>query len=112
MTILNVFFGGQPCGQVEQTSTGNLSFRYHDEYRFQPTATPLSLSMPLAARDHPKRSVLPFLQGLLPDSEGALEAFAIARDELVSQIPDANPVADVLVRNIGRLPLILAEREV
>jgi serine/threonine-protein kinase HipA len=76
VTILDVYFGGQACGQVEQTSTGNLTFRYLEEYRSQPGATPLSLSMPLVAREHPKKSILPFLQGLLPDSEGALKAIA------------------------------------
>lgn len=73
---LNVFMDGTPCGQVEQTASGNLTFRYADEYSALPDATPLSLSMPLAASLHKKRAVLPFLQGLLPDSEGALRTIA------------------------------------
>ncbi|WP_309928368.1 HipA domain-containing protein [Arthrobacter sp. 1088] len=67
---------GTHCGRVEQTSSGNLTFRYSSEYRAMTNATPLSLSMPLAAASHKKRAVLPFLQGLLPDSEGALRTIA------------------------------------
>ncbi len=73
---LDVYLAGVLCGVVEQTDSGNLSFRYDDDYRMTPEATPLSLSMPLAASHHPKRSVLPFLEGLLPDSAPALSAIA------------------------------------
>ncbi|PRB40659.1 phosphatidylinositol kinase [Arthrobacter sp. MYb23] len=73
---LDVFMDGIPCGRVEQTPTGNLTFRYSPEYQAVPDATPLSLSMPLAATSHKKRAVLPFLQGLLPDSDGALRTIA------------------------------------
>lgn len=73
---LDVFMDGTLCGRVEQSPSGNLTFRYEPEYQAAPNATPLSLSMPLAATLHKKRSVLPFLQGLLPDSEGALQTIA------------------------------------
>ncbi|WP_309075707.1 HipA N-terminal domain-containing protein [Paenarthrobacter sp.] len=49
--------------RVELTPSGNLTFRYDPEYQAIPDATPLSLSMPLAAASHKKRAVLPFLQG-------------------------------------------------
>lgn len=73
---LDVYLGGVLCGVVEQTVSGNLSFRYDETYRTAPDATPVSLSMPLVAANHPKRSVLPFLEGLLPDSAIALSAIA------------------------------------
>ncbi|MDZ4091692.1 MAG: HipA domain-containing protein [Arthrobacter sp.] len=73
---LDVFMDGTLCGRVEQTSSGNLTFRYRPEYQVMPDATPLSLSMPLAAALHKKRAVLPFLQGLLPDSDGAMRTIA------------------------------------
>jgi serine/threonine-protein kinase HipA len=73
---LAVYLDGELCGSVEQTLSGNLTFRYEDEYRTKADPTPLSLSMPLAATTHKKRSILPFLQGLLPDSEEALNAIA------------------------------------
>lgn len=73
---LDVFMDGTRCGRVEQTLSGNLTFRYSPDYQTIPEATPLSLSMPLAAATHKKRAVLPFLQGLLPDSDGALRTIA------------------------------------
>lgn len=76
VTELVVYLDGARCGSVEQTQTGNVTFSYTDDYRLRPGATPLSLSMPLAAATHKKRSILPFLQGLLPDSEEALNAIA------------------------------------
>ena len=85
---------GTLCGGVEQSPSGNLTFRYDPEYQASPNATPLSLSMPLAATLHKKRSVLPFLQGLLPDSEGALQT--IARRFRVSP---SNPFA--ILEHIG-----------
>lgn len=91
---LEVFMDGTLCGRVEQSSSGNLTFRYYPEYQAAPNATPLSLSMPLAATLHKKRNVLPFLQGLLPDSEGALQT--IARRFRVSP---SNPFA--ILEHIG-----------
>jgi serine/threonine-protein kinase HipA len=92
---LDVYLGGVLCGVVEQTSSGNLSFRYDEAYRITPEATPLSLSMPLVASHHPKRSVLPFLEGLLPDSALALSAIATTFG-----VSPRNPFA--LLSHIGR----------
>lgn len=71
---LHVYLDGELCGHLEQTSSGNLTFTYDDSYRAGRNPTPLSLSMPLAVKVHKKRSVSPFLRGLLPDSEEALRA--------------------------------------
>lgn len=76
VTELVVYLDGERCGSVEQTQAGNVTFNYDDEYRLRQGSTPLSLSMPLAAATHQKRAILPFLQGLLPDSEEALNAIA------------------------------------
>ncbi|WP_164520320.1 HipA domain-containing protein [Specibacter cremeus] len=73
---LNLYLDGTLCGAVEQTPSGNLTFRYDEPYRKLPDPTPLSLSMPLSVAVHKKRSILPFLQGLLPDNEEALRAIA------------------------------------
>ena len=91
---LDVFMDGRLCGRVEQSPSGNLTFRYDPGYQAVQNATPLSLSMPPAATLHKKRSVLPFLQGLLPDSEGALQT--IARRFRVSP---SNPFA--ILEHIG-----------
>jgi serine/threonine-protein kinase HipA len=92
---LDVYLGGVLCGVVEQTSSGNLSFRYDGDYRTARGATPLSLSMPVAASHHPKRSVLPFMEGLLPDSSVALSAIATTFG-----VSPKNPFA--LLSHIGR----------
>jgi serine/threonine-protein kinase HipA len=76
VTKLVVYLDGKRCGAVEQTPTGNVTFGYDEDYRLQRGATPLSLSMPLAAAMHKKRAILPYLRGLLPDSEEALNAIA------------------------------------
>jgi serine/threonine-protein kinase HipA len=73
---LDLYLDGERCGTVEQTPTGNMTFVYDEQYRSRPGATPLSLSMPLAAATHKKRAIFPYLQGLLPDSEEALNAIA------------------------------------
>lgn len=58
---LLVYLDGILCGHLEQTSGGNLSFKYDDTYRSGPSPTPLSLSMPLAVTVHKKRAVLPLV---------------------------------------------------
>lgn len=74
MNELAVFLDGRPCGVLQQSISGDLAFEYDAEYAR--TATPLSLSMPMARTRHKKKSVLPFLDGLLPDNIAAREAMA------------------------------------
>ena len=74
MKKLVVFLEGLECGQITQTSQGNLSFAYDKKYLG--TNTPLSLSMPVGFAQYPKRKIHPFLKGLLPDNPNALQALA------------------------------------
>ena len=76
MTDLVIYLDDQPCGVATQSATGSITFRYDESYRRGAMPTPLSLSMPLAATSHKKRAILPYLQGLLPDSADALNAIA------------------------------------
>jgi serine/threonine-protein kinase HipA len=94
VTVLTVLLDGLPCGHIEQSSGGNLTFTYDEAYRRGSAPTPLSLSMPLSAAEHRKRVVLPFLQGLLPDSDDALRALGRRFD-----VNPANPFA--LLRYVG-----------
>jgi serine/threonine-protein kinase HipA len=71
---LHVYLDGLFCGSLLQSAVGALSFRYDEDYRADAEATPLSLSMPLSTQVHKQRVVLPWLQGLLPDSDEALSA--------------------------------------
>jgi serine/threonine-protein kinase HipA len=90
---LIVLMGGEVMGSVTQQDN-KLEFSYEDDYRFATEATPLSLSMPLAMKQHPDEIVRPFLWGLLPDSEAVLERWG--RDYGVSP---RNPFA--LLAHVG-----------
>lgn len=100
---LRVLLNGQHCGTVTQDDRGDTRFRYEPDYQDDAnssggsggrTVTPLSLSMPLVLTEHRKRVVLPFLDGLLPDSAEARRAIA----ERFGVNP-ANPVA--ILRHVG-----------
>ncbi|QAY72374.1 type II toxin-antitoxin system HipA family toxin [Agromyces protaetiae] len=91
---LNVFLDGTFIGVVSQNQSGNVGFTYDESYRRRIHATPLSLSMPVTRASHPARVVLPFLQGLLPDSAGRLDE--LGREFHTSA---ANPLQ--LLRHIG-----------
>ncbi|WP_163544337.1 HipA domain-containing protein [Occultella kanbiaonis] len=73
---LAVHMDGTPAGTMTLTGSGNLTFTYDEDYRRDPAATPLSLSMPKATTRHRQRAVLPFIAGLLPDNEQALGSLA------------------------------------
>jgi serine/threonine-protein kinase HipA len=72
---LVVLMGGQIAGVVRQNRAGELAFHYDDEWRSSPTATPLSLSMPLDEQTHDDH-IRPYLLGLLPDNDKVLERWA------------------------------------
>lgn len=59
-------------GRFVRDSRGRVSFAYSDAWREAPDAFPLSLSMPLALREHGHARTDPFLWGLLPDNENIL----------------------------------------
>jgi len=62
-------------GQVERRN-GRLRFTYDADWQSWEGATPLSLSMPLATRQHPHKAVSAFLWGLLPDNDRVLTRWA------------------------------------
>jgi serine/threonine-protein kinase HipA len=63
-------------GRVYNDARGRLTFVYDDDWREAPDAYPLSLSAPLAAREHGPSVVQAFLWGLLPDNELVLGRWA------------------------------------
>ncbi len=71
-TSLSVVISHVPAGTLTLDDHGALSFRYRDGYR----GTPLSLSMPVSNRAYPQKVVLPYFQGLLPDSEAVRRSIA------------------------------------
>ncbi len=61
---------------VVNRKNGRMTFTYADAWRHAPGAYPLSLSMPMAAADHPHAAIDTFLWGLLPDNEAVLRSWA------------------------------------
>lgn len=75
MSELLALLESRDVGTVYQEQ-GRLRFVYSDSWRSAPGSYPLSLSMPLAAAEHPHASIEPFLWGLLPDNELVLARWA------------------------------------
>lgn len=67
---------GKQVGRVHNDARGRLRFVYDDHWRDAPDAYPLSLSMPIAAKEHGRSVVEAFLWGLLPDNEQVLARWA------------------------------------
>ena len=67
---------GQRMGEVRRNQRGRLSFVYDEPWRQRRNASPLSLSMPLAAAEHGHDVIEAFLWGLLPDNDRVLDRWA------------------------------------
>jgi serine/threonine-protein kinase HipA len=71
MNELVVLLDGREAGKVTRKK-GKLSFNYADSWRSAPNTFPLSLSMPLAGKEHGHTAIEPFIWGLLPDNDDVL----------------------------------------
>lgn len=67
---------GKEIGRVRRDARGRLTFVYEDAWRTAADAYPLSLSMPLGAKQHGNAVIDAFLWGLLPDNEQVLSRWA------------------------------------
>jgi serine/threonine-protein kinase HipA len=67
---------GKEIGRVQRDVRGRIKFVYDDAWRKAPDAYPLSLSMPLGAKEHGRAVTEAFLWGLLPDNERVLARWA------------------------------------
>ncbi len=72
---LLVMLNGRLAGRVLHHNS-RLRFTYEDAWRDAADAYPLSLSMPLARRDHSHDVISSFIWNLLPDNERTLERWA------------------------------------
>ncbi|RPF22687.1 serine/threonine-protein kinase HipA [Myceligenerans xiligouense] len=70
---LAVLLEGRHVADLTRTRSGVLRLRYHADVQHV-GATPLSLSLPLDGSVHGGGAVERFLQGLLPENDGALRA--------------------------------------
>lgn len=94
MKNLVVLLNEQTVGRVQQQNSGRLEFLYSDDWLADPSAIPLSLSMPLAIAKHGDDAVRPYMTGLLPDREATLEAWG-----RTFQVSPRNPFA--LLAHVG-----------
>ena len=69
---LIVLLADREVGRVRRDQRGRLKFIYDEVWRETRGAYPLSLSMPLAASEHPHDVIDAFIWGLLPDNEFVL----------------------------------------
>ena len=92
--VLVALLDGVRVGNVYQTASGTLRFLYLDEWRESQRAYPLSLSMPLTAREHRHDAINAFLWGLLPDNARTLDHYG-----RLFSVSARNPVA--LLSHIG-----------
>ncbi|WP_418275748.1 HipA domain-containing protein [Isoptericola jiangsuensis] len=72
---LAVLLEGRHVANLRRTRSGRLRLDYLDEAR-EPSATPLSLSLPTSEPTHRGDAVERFVRGLIPDHPGALRAIA------------------------------------
>lgn len=75
MRELVVLLGSRRAGIVRYADD-RLSFVYDDGWRADPDAYPLSLTLPLALREHGDAPVRAFIWNLLPDNERTLDRWA------------------------------------
>jgi serine/threonine-protein kinase HipA len=76
MNELRLLVNGELLGTVAQRANGDLVLTYERSWQERRDSFPLSLSMPLAQREHGDRVVRPFMENLLPDSAQILERWA------------------------------------
>jgi serine/threonine-protein kinase HipA len=99
---------GREIGRIRRNGRGRLTFTYADEWRKTTDAYPLSLSMPLGAKEHGASVIEAFLWGLLPDNERVLDRWA-ARFQ-VSARSAFGLISHVGEDCAGAVQLVLPER--
>ncbi len=75
---LLVCLDGRVAGVLQPIEAGvTFRLRYQEEWRRDPGAYPLSLSLPLAAAEHQGPAVRHYLRGLLPDNPARLQEISV-----------------------------------
>jgi serine/threonine-protein kinase HipA len=73
---LEIWMGDRRVGTLDGSDRRSLRVVYGEEWCDDPSATPLSVSMPIAGRTYTGRTVSSYLWGLLPDNERVLTRWA------------------------------------
>jgi len=61
-----VFYGKKTAGLLRKSETG-YEFTYDGDYLKDPSALPISLSLPLRSEKYASSELFPFFEGLLPE---------------------------------------------
>ncbi len=73
---LHILYGPKQVGSLGyDRKKDEISLTYETSWQFASDSFPVSLSLPLAKKNHPDESIRPFLQGLLPDNPAVIEAW-------------------------------------
>ena len=94
MKELVAVLGDDIIGHLYEDNTGKPQFEYTDQWKENPDAIPLSLSLPLASEKHDSDMVSAVIWGLLPDNEYTLQRWATQ-----FQVSARNPFA--LLSHVG-----------
>lgn len=106
---LSVLAYGHKMGILTQNGDGRRQFSYSQEWLNSPDAFPLSVSIPLIAKDHEHSVVDAFLWGLLPDNDEVLRRWGSR-----FQVSPRNPfrlLSHVGEECAGAVQFVLPERE-
>lgn len=90
---LEAIYDGRAVGTMTYADD-KATFAYAEEWRDDPTAFPLSMSMPLARLKHSDEEVRPFISGLLPEDNETLRRWGQK-----FQVSPRNPFR--LLANVG-----------
>lgn len=92
---LHVLYSDRTVGTlIYDRKQDAISLRYEDAWQFGQDGFPISLSLPLARREHSDAMVRPYLQNLLPDHPAVVEAWGKR-----FQVSPRNPFD--LIKNVG-----------
>ena len=74
--FLHILYGDTPVGTlVYDRKKDAISLSYDEAWQFDSAGFPMSLSLPIAKREHTDTTIRPFLQNLLPDNPAVLDAW-------------------------------------
>lgn len=73
---LHILYGDTAVGTLlYDRKKDEISLSYEEAWQFGSESFPISLSLPLAKREHADTTIRPFLQNLLPDNPAVIEAW-------------------------------------
>ncbi len=62
-----IIVDGRAIGTITEKNSGDYCFAYEQDYLEDPTAFPISLTLPLRAEPYESKVLFPFFDGLIPE---------------------------------------------